>query len=66
MEFNKKLNKEVLFADNDHVWVDNRQYVSLERFLKVKNNILTETKLLNEKVRQLTEEIESYKKSLNA
>nr|WP_296955119.1 hypothetical protein [uncultured Mediterraneibacter sp.] len=66
MDFNKKVNKEVMFADKDHVWIDNRQYISLERFLTVKNDIHTETRLLNEKVRQLSEKVAAYETLLNA
>ena len=66
MDFNKKVNKEVMFADKDHVWIDNRQYISLERFLTVKNDIHTETRLLNEKVRQVSEKVAAYETLLNA
>lgn len=52
----KNMMKEVMFADDDHVWIDNRQFISLERFLEEKNSIIKETQLINEKLAEIAAE----------
>lgn len=47
---------DVEFVNDDHIWVDNRQYVSLKRFSDARTEMLEEVKLLNDKNKELAEE----------
>lgn len=59
--------RRVMFADKDHVWVDgNKQFISLNRFLKLKGDMLQERKLLMERIYILTEENNSLWNLLNS
>ena len=52
--------------DGEHLWIGAKQFVSLERFLTVKNDQNKEAALLQEKVKQLTEENEALKLTIKA
>lgn len=56
-----KRQRGVKFSDDDHVWIDGTQFVSLDRFLKVKNSGIKDMQLMNERLRELTAENESLK-----
>lgn len=45
----------------EHAWIDGHQYVSLDRFLEVKRDSVIETRLLNDRMKELLEENEAYK-----
>ena len=49
-----KKQREVRFSDDDHVWIDGKQFVSLNRLLEVKNSEIKEMRLMNERVKELT------------
>lgn len=48
-------------TDKEHLWIGSNQWVSLERFMRVKSDINTEMIMLSREVRRLTEENEAYK-----
>lgn len=55
-------NKKVRFDESkNHVWIDSKQFISLERFIELKNDTLVELKLLQEEVSRLRGENEAYK-----
>ena len=54
-------NIKVNFADEDHIWIDGNQFISLNRFLNVKKDSSKELRLLNEKNIELTKENEAMK-----
>lgn len=47
--------------DDDHLYINGRQFISLRRLLELENNKRDEIKILDEKVANLTKENESYK-----
>lgn len=47
--------------DEQHLYINGKQWVSLERFTKIRNEINAEIMLLGVKVKRLTEENEAYK-----
>lgn len=51
----KKETLTVEIYDDDHIWVKNRQYVSLERFLIAKKEMVDEVEALNDKLAKLRE-----------
>lgn len=57
----EKIMKEVMFADDDHVWIDGKQFVSIKRFLESKNATIKETMVINERLEKITEENEALK-----
>lgn len=54
-------NMKVQIVDDDHIWVNNRQFISLSRFLESKKEIAEETKLITDKNAELAEENEALK-----
>lgn len=54
-------NTKVEFVDEDHIWVNNRQFISLKRFGEAKIDAVNEIKLLNDKNKELAEENEALK-----
>ena len=48
-------------ADENHIWYNGKQYISLNRVSAIENKKIEETKLLNEEVERLTRENEAYK-----
>lgn len=50
--------------DGDHLWIRGRQFISLERFLTVKRDQNVETRLLADRVKELTEENEALTKTI--
>ena len=48
-------------TDKEHLWIGSNQWVSLERFMRVKSDINTEMIMLSREVKRLTEENEAYK-----
>lgn len=57
----KNKNPKVEIIDDDHVFVDNRQFVSLKRFAQVKMDGAKEIKLLNDKNKELAKENEALR-----
>lgn len=62
----KEVNMKVKFTDEDHVWVNNRQFVSLRRFADAKKDMANEVKLLVDKNRELAEENEALRTMLGS
>lgn len=54
-------NTQVEFIDDDHIFVNNRQFVSLRRFGEAKKDVAEEIKLLTYKNKELAEENEALK-----
>lgn len=44
---------EVEFVDEDHAWIEGKQFISLKRFLEVKQDKVTEMEILNDEVDRL-------------
>lgn len=51
----------VVFADEDHCWINNQQFVSLPRFNQFRSECYHEIEFLNNKLKALAEENEAYK-----
>lgn len=51
----------VRFADDDHVWIEGRQFISLNRFAEARKEVSDELILLNNKVKELTEKLNAVK-----
>ena len=60
-EINEEKNVKVYFADEDHIWINGNQFVSLKRFAQVRKDIAIEMNLLNDKNKELSEENEALK-----
>lgn len=54
-------NMNVKIVDEDHIWVDNKQYVSLKRFGEARKEVAEEIKLAADKNKELAEENEALK-----
>lgn len=54
-------NMKVKIVDEDHIWVNNKQYVSLKRFADAKTDMVDEVRLLTDKNKELAEENEALK-----
>ena len=54
-------NMRVEIVDEDHIWVNNKQYISLKRFGEAKKDVANEIKLLAAKNKELAEENEALK-----
>lgn len=52
-------NMKVEIVDEDHIFVNNKQFVSLKRFSDAKKDMANEVKLLNDKNKELAEENEA-------
>lgn len=50
--------------DGDHVWINGMQFISLNRFIRMKNCQLNEMQLLQDKVTELTKENEHLKQTI--
>lgn len=48
-------------ADEDHIWVDGNQFISLNRFYENRKEVADEMLLLNNKVKELTKKVEALK-----
>lgn len=59
----KKEYVNVDFADEDHIWVKGRQYVSLKRLAEVKNESVQELRNYEAKVKEITEINEALTKA---
>lgn len=57
----EEMKKVTMDSDKKHAWIDGHQYVSLDRFLEVKRDSAIETRLLNDRMKELLEENEAYK-----
>lgn len=58
--------RRVMFSDEDHVWIDgNKQFISLNRFLNLKGDMIQEYRLLIDKIDQLSKENEAMRVLLN-
>lgn len=52
----------VRFDDTkEHVWINGEQYVSLKRFIEVREAVNREMRILSDEVKRLTEENNAYK-----
>lgn len=56
-----KVIAEVEFIDDDHLFVNGSQFVSLRRFNRMKHEINVETTLLNDKNNELIEQNKAYR-----
>ena len=54
-------NMKVEIIDDDHIYVNNRQYISLKRFYEARKEVTKEVKLLADKNKELAEENEALK-----
>lgn len=54
-------NMRVEIIDDDHIYVNNKQYISLRRFGEAKEDVANEVKLLVDKNKELAEENEALK-----
>ena len=54
-------NMKVEFIDDEHIFVNNRQFVSLKRFYEARKEVTEEVKLLTDKNKELAEENEALK-----
>ena len=54
-------NMKVGFVDDDHIFVNNKQFISLRRFGEAKKEVAEEVKLLTDKNKELAEENEALK-----
>ena len=63
---NDKVKKEVYFADEKHVWIDGNQYIRLDRFLEMQDNIRIETGMLHNRCVKLEDENKALKKLLKS
>ena len=61
MSYPETVTKQVRFADEDHVWISNKQYISLNRFFEAKSENIKELQKLNKKVEELAKENEALK-----
>lgn len=58
--------RKVMFSDEDHVWIDgNKQFISLKRFLNLRDAMDKECRLLMDKIDQLSKENEAMRVLLN-
>ena len=62
----KEVNMKIKFTDEDHVWVNNQQFVLLRRFADAKKDMANEVKLLVDKNRELAEENEALRTMLRS
>ena len=53
--------RKVDFTDDDHVWIDGNQFVSLRRYFESRESLLKEFKMLNEKFDEIKAENEALK-----
>ena len=59
--------RKVMFSDEDHVWIDgNKQFISLNRFLNLKSDMIQEYRLLTDRIEQLFKENEAMRVLLNS
>lgn len=57
----KVKNMKVQIVDEDHIFVNNKQFISLKRFAEAKKDVANEVKLLADKNKELAEENEALK-----
>lgn len=58
--------RNVMFSDDDHAWINgNEQFISLRRFLYLRDTMDKECKLLMDKIKELYKENEALKVLLN-
>lgn len=58
--------RKVIFSDDDHIWIDgNEQFISLKRFLYLRDTMDKEYELLMDKIEELYKENEAMKVLLN-
>lgn len=58
---NEEKTLKVYFSDEDHLWIEGNQFVSLKRFSQAKKDVADEMRLLNDKNKELTKENEALK-----
>ena len=52
--------EKIRVIDDNYIYYEGRQFVSLQRFYELKNSELQEMKLLSERIEELTEENKSF------
>ena len=57
----EKVTAEVEYIDDDHVFVNGSQFISLRRFNQMKREMNIETTLLNDKNNELIEQNKAYR-----
>lgn len=58
--------RRVMFSDEDHLWIDgNKQFISLNRFLYLRDVMDKEYRLLMDRIDQLSKENEAMRVLLN-
>lgn len=55
----------IMFTDDHHVWINGKQFISLDRFLIVQTELNTEIKLLINEITRLKEENDAFRLLLN-
>lgn len=59
-----KVIKEVGISDEDHIWIDGKQFISLRRFIDLRTDQLNEMDILSDEIDRLYRENEAYKNLL--
>lgn len=58
--------RKVIFSDEDYAWIDgNKQFISLKRFLNLRDVMDKECRLLMDRIDQLSKENEAMRVFLN-
>ena len=66
MEYEYKEDHKITdYVDVDHVFIDGRQFISIERFIAVKSDQYKELTILNDEVRRLQKENDAYRTLLH-
>lgn len=58
---NTKKTITIEIVDENHIWVEGHQFISLNRFCENRKEVADEMLLLNNKVKELTEKVEAIK-----
>ena len=51
----------IMFADDQHVWINGKPFISLDRFVIVRNELNTEIRLLMDENKRLKEENDAFR-----
>lgn len=66
MEYEHKEDHKITdYVDVDHIFIDGRQFISVERFTAVKSDQFKELTILNDEVRRLQNENDAYRTLLH-
>jgi hypothetical protein len=47
---------EVRFSDEQHVWIEGKQFIRLDRFLAIKQDKITEMEIMSEEIDRLNKD----------